>query len=833
LDKMESALAGKFENHRIVFWYDEHGDMRPEYEALDLPGVCKIELKNNAFGVKYHILREDKDSKFLVYHHGAEPKYQDNWLLDVQLANAVFSADRASLWLAELGLPPAFKSLVAEHEAFFQSNARLVALKERLEDKDSQLQVRLKMMAACLGSAVEPRVESILMVLLEELALKKTEKVDSLEKFSLLPHLWKELERLFGYQASAPHIKDFAIKLFESAFQKSLQEKTQINADALIFLNHWQDSLQGQKSYDLLAAQFEKSLNIAEKIKKTSTSDLLKSDIFKVFDHRILENTLEKVLDQTFTAEACQEIIRQRKTTHWYRGEIAAMYQALGKAAGLLELIRKTSFEMNNFLDGFTRYTKTWYLVDQLYREYVFHVRQSKENTFFGSLNELVEAHYCNNFLWVLNNNWQRVIDPIRNWKDLPVTLQRDFFQRYIPSILQSGAKVAVVISDALRYEVAEELAKRVEEAGRFTTELSAMVGMLPSYTALGMAALLPNKTLSIQADGNVSIDGMSSAGLENRAKILNQAVSGGTRAMLANEIKGMDHEDRRTLFRENQVIYVYHNQIDMVGDKRESEDQTFEAVDAALEDLVELIKLLRSANFAKILVTADHGFLYQHKKLSEADLTGPEIAGKEIILKKRRFAIGRDLEDPGAELKLFSADQLGLSGNFDVLLAKSVNRLRLSGAGMQFVHGGSSLQEIVIPVLAVNKVRGQEFGIRKVEVDRLSSATTTITTGQLTVKFLQTEKISPKAAPRTLRVGIFADDGSMISETKTLYFGFDSEQQRDRELQVTLLLSKDWQKYNRQNVQLRLEEPITDTDRYELYKNWQYYLNKTQFADF
>jgi len=45
--------------------------------------------------------------------------------------------------------------------------------------------------------------------------------------------------------------------------------------------------------------------------------------------------------------------------------------------------------------------------------------------------------------------------------------------------------------------------------------------------------------------------------------------------------------------------------------------------------------------------------------------------------------------------------------------------------------------------------------------------------------------------------------------------------------------LGKEWQKYNRQTVYLRLDQPIKHTEKFEPYKNWQYYLNKTQFAEF
>jgi uncharacterized protein (TIGR02687 family) len=507
MSKISDRLQQLFNKHRIVFWYDEGEDLRPEFEALFMPKVIKIELKNNAFGVKYRVLREDRESKFLIYHAGAEPKNEENWLLDLQLANVVFSADRASLWLAELGLPLAFKNLTVEHEAFFQSSTRVAALKDRLESSDSQLQVRLKMMAACLGGAVESRLENILVALLEELAGDRFEKYESLEKFALLPHLWKELERTYGYQSSKPHIKDFAIKLFESGSQLSLHEKAQMNPDALVFLNRWKDSVQGQKAFDELANQFEKALSIESKLNKRPIEDLLKVDVFKGIDHHILSGMMEKLLEQSLSPEECQEIIIQRKATHWYKGEIADMYQTLEKAAGLLSLIRIARFQIRDFADGFYKYTNGWYKIDQLYRSYIFHMRRSGQSTFFGRLNDLVEAHYCNNFLLPLNNNWQLIVDQVQNWSNLPVNLQKDFFRDKVLPLIQSNVKVAVIISDALRFEIAEELAGRVEESGRFSAELEEMAGMLPSYTALGMAALLPNETLEIQADGNVLVD--------------------------------------------------------------------------------------------------------------------------------------------------------------------------------------------------------------------------------------------------------------------------------------------------------------------------------------
>jgi len=277
----------------------------------------------------------------------------------------------------------------------------------------------------------------------------------------------------------------------------------------------------------------------------------------------------------------------------------------------------------------------------------------------------------------------------------------------------------------------------------------------------------------------------------------------------------------------------VYHNRIDMLGDKRESEDQTPEAVNDTIEEVVALVKNLRNANFAKILVTADHGFLYQNQKLDEGDLSKPEVGVKELFFKKRRFVMGKGLKDEGNLLKHFNSDQLGLTGDYEVFLAKSVNRMKLSGAGMQFVHGGSSLQEIVVPVLAVNVERGADHEAHKVEIDKLASTSSNITTGQLSVGFIQVERVGSKVLPRTVRVAIFAEDGTMISDSVNITFGSKSDNQRDWEVHSRIMLSKESFNYNKQNVHLRLEELFPNTDKFKTYRQWTYYLNRTQFADF
>ncbi len=98
MNRIEQALTQFFDRHRIVFWYDAKQELRHDFDAVELPGVEKIELKNNEFGVKYRVLREQPEQKFLLYHEGPQPADIDNWLLDVQLAHGEFRTDQASIW---------------------------------------------------------------------------------------------------------------------------------------------------------------------------------------------------------------------------------------------------------------------------------------------------------------------------------------------------------------------------------------------------------------------------------------------------------------------------------------------------------------------------------------------------------------------------------------------------------------------------------------------------------------------------------------------------------------------------------------------------------------
>jgi len=136
-NRITQALTKLFERHRIVFWYDEKQELWSDFDELQLPGVEKIKLANNEFGVKYRILREQPEQKFLLYRKGHEPEDLDNWLLDVQLAHGRFRTDQVSIWLAELELGHEFFDVVKPHAEFFRASKRMEALKRQIKLDDT------------------------------------------------------------------------------------------------------------------------------------------------------------------------------------------------------------------------------------------------------------------------------------------------------------------------------------------------------------------------------------------------------------------------------------------------------------------------------------------------------------------------------------------------------------------------------------------------------------------------------------------------------------------------------------------------------------------------
>lgn len=823
------ALTKLFERNRIVFWYDTKYELRHEFEVLSIPDVKKLELNNNEYGIKYRLLREEPEQKFLLYKQGLRPVDLENWLLDIQLAHKEFHTDQESIWLLELGLGFELVDVVKSHEEFYRAAKRRKSLRKILEPDDDATLLRLKMLAVCAGS--EPRIDAVVESLLQELADGKDEKIGFIVRFKLDKFLWEQLDECFAYKSDEQGIEDFAIELFKACYAIAVGDKTRLNRDALVFFRRWKDSRQYAETFEKLSDKYSKILNIELDLSRRDFRGLIELDYFQLIDRKIIDDLVHAVASRTVSSDDVEIWVRRRREGHWYP-EYLHLYNAISCAARFIHVLENTDFSMDNMIDAVKRYRASWYKLDQLYRKYTYNVMMSGQASLMDKLNNQIENLYSNNYLLGINDLFQSFVDGTGRWKAQSIPLQKDFFRHWVRPFLLKKNKVCVIISDAMRYEIGDELLGLISREDRYDAKIEPALSMLPSYTQMGMAALLPNQELALadSQTGVVKVDGRGSQGVANRLKILNQELPGRATACKADELMAMKNDNCRALVRDHEVVYVYHNRIDATGHKMESEERVFEAVEQTLRELIQLIKKLAGANANNLLVTSDHGFIYQNRAIDESDFLGDDVQGGEILFRDRRFVLGKGLTETSG-LRKFTSAELGLTGEVEVQIPKSINRLRLKGSGSRFVHGGASLQEVVIPVLKINKKRQSD--VKSVEVDILSGASSVITSGQLGVTLYQVTPVTDKVRPRTLRAGIYTEAGELISDSHDMTFDLTSDNPRDREHQVRFVLTSKSDEANGQEVVLKLEEKHGGTSHYKEYKSQKYLIRRSFTSDF
>ena len=107
------------------------------------------------------------------------------------------------------------------------------------------------------------------------------------------------------------------------------------------------------------------------------------------------------------------------------------------------------------------------------------------------------------------------------------------------------------------------------------------------------------------------------------------------------------------------------------------------------------------------------------------------------------------------------------------------------------------------------------------------------ITSGQIAVAFYQTEPVTGKVLSRELRAGLYAKDGTQLSDIHSLRFDLTAENAREREVLVRFVLSCKADEVNNQTIYLKLEEPEPGTSFYKEYKTIPYQLRRSFTTDF
>ena len=356
---------------------------------------------------------------------------------------------------------------------------------------------------------------------------------------------------------------------------------------------------------------------------------------------------------------------------------------------------------------------------------------------------------------------------------------QGDF---YAQRLGEDQPKTAVIISDAFRYEIAHELMRRLAEDPRKDLELTPELAALPSVTAVGMAHLLPHETIASRGDGTFEIEGRSTEGTSNRQQLLQRATPDAT-ALSFDQAMRMSSEDGRELFKSHSVAYVYHDQIDATGDQRATETDVIPAIQTAIEEVEQLVRRLNNWNYVRVLLTADHGFLYSDAPVPDAMQESFPDA-RAPVLKKNRVLLAE--EGAGRSGYRFPVRAVSdIDADLDVIVPRAVNRYHQRGAGKRYAHGGASLQEMLVPTLEIRKRKkdtAEKVGVRLLTEER------TIRASGVRIELLQAEAVSPGYQPRAVHIALYErNDDTVISNEETLRLDAEAQRASDRTQSVML----------------------------------------------
>jgi len=826
-ERITDSLKALFAIQSVVFWHDVEAEFATVVDELKIDDVMLLRLDDvPALQAKIAIER-GAGQQWLLYSTQPEPEPARDWLLDVRLRSKTFRADSASILLEDLGLATqSLRQHLKERSKFLRAKDRVERLKRLVQPGDSALDLDRKMLAV-LTRADPPDLFAMLQRLYAACV------VDGAADLSAQPKAWQDIaandltvpfwdlvQQHFGYSDSEPSLRDLLLRIFVTDFCRGLDcdaprklahfvlPDRALAANASLFAAQWRSHIAHFASYNALAQAVAIDIDLVSVLAGFTAEQLAECMTFEDVELRVVQNLKQRIVDGAgANMDMVRTLMGRRRDGHWANAflastndrtrALAACYDALTAAADFFKLkaTHAAGFSFADAGTAFSQYRTELFRFDQFYRH--FHTAADAVEPMgwavLHSLRDTIEGVYSGWFIPQLSAAWAKVIEGpkglLSHWRLPEATPQQMFFERKVLPLYDGGAKrVFVVISDAFRFEVADELVQQTNSKNRFKASLDSVLGVLPSYTALGMAALLPHQSLAYKEGANVDVlaDGHLVATLDQRSAHLK--AFGGI-AVKAEELLALGKEKGRELVREHRLIYIYHDRIDMTGDKQASETKTFQAATQTVQELSQLLGfIINSLNGSTVLVTADHGFMYQESALDESDKSTLDDKPAGTLKAKKRYLVGKNL---GATSKAWSGNTkttAGTSdeGSLDFWVPKGASRFHFTG-GARFVHGSAMPQEIVVPVITVRESETEQAKTRPVNISLLGNADKVVTNTQR-FEFIQTDAVSERVLPRSVVVSL-RDGDTLISDEQSVTFDSASQllDERKRSLFLTV----------------------------------------------
>lgn len=792
-EKILDNLKRKFNRgSRIIFWYDDDGEFRDEIEEITngLTGIAQVVVLHmgEQLKLKLKLLSASEDEKFLIYSPEKQPVLEDNHLRDIILYSDIFTADAQEMIRRDLGLPEKMKSFVKTHSKFFSSKVRRKNF-SKYDPKSFDNNPELAILATLVNSKhVLVSYFDILRIVLCG-GINEDNYLNEFAKYDVLDAFWDNARKMFGYEEEQPSLIILAASLFltETFHQMDKEMPKRIETYDLIskypnvstFVNQFSSlNFNDDDKFEEVADEVWGLVDGNSLFKNVKIDDYAKSSVFSNFDRWILLWEQDRLqlsdFDSQIDGTTFPEIVQRRLEMH-YGNKYKVLYNMILNAWNLLSSVgRHPATTTNSMIED---YINGGYLIDTYYRKFILNYQKSGMIEQFGPTKGLIESVYSNDYLNNYNFSWTDKL----NYKSLASRhLQRNFYKNYVAT---EQSRIVVIISDAFRFEAAKELEKDLSMDDQIVDQqMDYLVSGLPSVTYMGMPALLPNDKLRL-VDKNLLVDDKEANNREKREQILiNKNPKSAAYAL--DDLKGAPTKEIKRLFARKEVVYIYHNQIDAIADNKKTEDDVFKATKEAISEIKNLISRLRTNNISNFYVTADHGYIYRADTLTDADKIHEDVPQGD--LKSQRYIVTENLIDEPGIGKQKLGDILNNDDSRLVYYPQTANVFKSAGS-FNYVHGGASLQEMIVPLLRIRTTSKKSVAV-DVELQLISSSRS-ITSYEVPIRLLQANPVDATNRPAIYNVYFEDDDNELISAKTSINANSIEAKVESRMTDVTLSL--------------------------------------------
>ena len=812
--------------NKIFNYFEREPDLRvlfifkDEFVALELEGLqwpepyMYVEFKGDWFTTKYRLDNEWADKKIVIFFRQESPLTNkalqiDFPLMDVLAANAEYHSQDYAAFMQQYELPESMTLLVEKNVSLLQSDKMMRLLLQYYNDHSITKDIAVRgILSGYLNlNRVHDWDSLIIRLILMGREAESKKRLDFYTRvyknLIVRAELDKKLESIFGvkvnYDSDSKIGNLVQVLKYNAITQKlvvadtdSYKELRITDAVALQQINRILEiALNTPRiSNDFVMALDELGHGIREKdiihwYGVEANYDFMPDSMAATIIDRIVTSSIDSVPGTVL--ERLEEISLRRGEND----SLAPVIEYFTHVGRYYELVKNLgSFTLNAPDDYVASYKHSYYRLDQLYRqglEKFFKINPESPlyDTAIAVKDRLNEQYH--KLTNRINLEWTRCIVDGGGMSAVSGLRQQNFYDEVVRPATK---KIVVLVCDALRYEVAQELLGKLNSRG-YKASLDSMLAMLPTETKFCKPSLLPHSELRLydvpEGGQDMGVDNKILNTIDKRSTHLADNKEGG-KCLDFNDISDCNKNTNRKLFESTSVVYIFHDDIDLKSHTGTAEDivescrRSVERIDKVVSHIHETLQR------SEVWITADHGFLFNDHEFEEKDKI--KVSEPALEKKSRYYLTQSDATVTGVvKFPLSEVSGIDLEDVY-VAVPEGTNRFAAPSGGYMFTHGGAALQEMIIPLLVSRAGSNKNNGKQSVGVDIFRERILSIQSSRLRFKLLQTEAVSDEYKERTISIGLYHND-NLVSTLKEMILGSAEEQLKDRKIQVDLTLSK------------------------------------------